>query len=105
MCLNVNAKFHPHHSSKLIFLVEILKADCGLVSGKSIAQIKPIEKAAGLFVRRIPAIARMLLFGRNLHFGRCRTCKERDARGACRRVTAHAASDKDKKKTGERRII
>lgn len=105
MCLNVNAKFQPHRS-KLIFLVEILKADCGLISGKSIAQIKPIEKATGLFVRRIPAIARMLLFGRNLHFGgSMQTRKERDARGACRRVTAHAASDKDKKKTGERRII
>jgi hypothetical protein len=36
----------------MIFLLEILKADCGLVGGKSITQIKPIEKAVGLFVRR-----------------------------------------------------
>jgi hypothetical protein len=61
-------------------LVENLKADCGLVSGKSIAQINSIEKAAdGLFVRRIPAIARMLLFGRNLHFGGSVRERERDA--------------------------
>jgi hypothetical protein len=85
--LKSQCKFSPSSLKADFFCYfENLKADCGLVSGKSIAQINSIEKAAdGLFVRRIPAIARMLLFGRNLHFGG--SVREREMRLSPRNCT------------------